>query len=124
MKFLIRFRDNWLIQLADMKEQEDKSVAEAEAYIIELYETGAVTPEQYLTLLNYVGRLGSYIRQRRRPVLRRWFDAIRSWCLYFSIQLRCTVRYRWNDLLDMVTPKPKPKPTVRMTFGEEEVVDE
>ena len=124
MKSLIRFRDNWLIQLADMKEQEDKSVAEAEAYIIELYETGAVTPEQYSTLLNHVSWLKTQINARRRPVWQRWSNACGWWCLYFGIQLRCTIRDWWDDLLDMVTPKPKPKPTVRMTFGEEEVVDE
>ena len=124
MKWLIRFRDDWLIQLTDMKPQEDKHVAEAKAYITELYETDAITPMQASTLLNHVGWLDSFIKRRREPVLVRWFYASRAWLEYFGIQLRCTISYRWEDLLDRVKPKPKAKPTVRMTFGEEEVVDE
>ena len=124
MKWLIRFRDDWLIQLADMKKQEDKHVAEAKAYITELYETDAITPQQASTLLNHVGWLGSHINARRLPVWQRWSSACRWWCVYFGIQLRCTISCWWEDLMDRVKPKPKAKPTVRMTFGEEEVVDE
>ena len=124
MKWLIRFRDDWLIQLADMKKQEDQNIAEAKAFITELYETDAITPMQASKLLNHVGGLSNHIRQRRRPVLRRWLHSCHWWWVYFSIQLRCTISYWWWELLERVTPKPKAKPTVRMTFGEEEVVDE
>ena len=124
MNWLIRFKKKWLDQLADKKEMEDKHVAEAKAFITELYETDAITPMQASTLLNHVGWLSSHIRERRRPVWQRWSSACRWWCVYFGIQLRCTISYWWEDLMDRVKPKPKAKPTVRMTFGEEEVVDE
>ena len=124
MKWLIRFKNDWLIQLADMKPQEDRHVTEAKAFITELYETDAITPQQASTLLNHVGWLDSSIKRRRKPVLGRWLHACRWWCVYFGIQLRSTISYWWEDLLDRVKPKPKAKPTVRMTFGEEEVVDE
>ena len=124
MNWLIRFKEKWLDQLADMKPQVDRSGAEAKAFITELYETDAITPMQASPLLNHIGWLDSYIKRRREPVLGRWLHACRWWCVYFGIQLRCTISCWWEDLLDMVKPKPKAKPTVRMTFGEEEVVDE
>ena len=124
MKWLIRFKKDWLIQLADMKKQEDQHVAKAKAFITELYETDAITPQQASTLLNDIEWLDSFIKRRREPVLVRWFYASRAWCVYFGIQLQSTISYRWEDLMDRVKPKPKAKPTVRMTFGEEEVVDE
>ena len=124
MNWFIRFKNDWLIQLADSKQEEDSQVAMAKAFIGELYKTDVITPEQASTLLNYVAYLELYIKQRRQPVLRRWIHACRWWCIYFGIQLRCTIIDWREDLLSRLKPKPKAKPTVRMTFTDEEVVDE
>ena len=121
MNWFIKFKNDWLIQLADSKQEEDRHVAKAKAFVEELYTADVITPQQASTLLNHVTYLDRYIKQRRRPAWRRWSNACRWWCIYFGIQLRSTISCWWEDLLDRVKPKPKAKPTVRMTFGEEEV---
>ena len=117
MNCFIRFKKKWLDQLADMKPQEDRSVAEAKAFVTELYETDAITPMQASTLLNHIGWLDSYIKRRREPVLGRWLHACRWWCVYFGIEVRCTISWYWQELLYRLRPKNRAK-------TQEEIIEE
>ena len=117
MNWLIRFKEKWLDQLADSKEMEDRHVAEAKAFITELYETDAITPVQASTLLNHVGWLSSHIQQRRLPVWQRWSSACRWWCVYFGVEVRGTVSWYWSELLYRLRPKNRAK-------TQEEIIEE
>ena len=109
MNWLNRFKKKWLDQLADMKKQEDRQVAQAKAFITELYETDAITPMQASTLLNHVGWLSSHIQHRRRLVWKRWANSCYWWCVYFGIEVRGTIGYYWEDLLHRLRPKNRAK---------------
>ena len=105
MNCFIRFKKKWLDQLADMKKQEDQHVAKAKAFITELYETDAITPQQASTLLNHIGWLSAHINSRRLPVWQRWSSACRWWCVYFGVEVRGTIDYYWEELLYRLRPK-------------------
>jgi|5B_taG_2_1085324.scaffolds.fasta_scaffold15627_3 hypothetical protein len=117
MNCFIRFKKKWLDQLADSKEMEDRHVAEAKAFITELYATDAVTPQQASTLLNHIGWLSAHINSRRLPAWQRWSNACKWWCVYFGMEVRGTIGWYWQELLYRLRPKNRAK-------TQEEIIEE
>ena len=78
-----------MVWLADMREQEDRSIAERKQALEARYAQGQISAEVYEAWKNDILWLSYHLEARRKPVIARWFWALRDWWMYTRVELRC-----------------------------------
>jgi len=79
--------------LADMREQEDRDIAERKQELEARYAQGQISAEVYEAWKNDISWLSHWLEARRKPVIARWFWALRDWWMYTRVELRCHLRF-------------------------------
>ena len=76
--------------LANMREQEDRDIAERKQALEARYAQGQISAEVYEAWKNDISWLSYYLKQRRQPAFLRWYWAFRDWWHYTVV-----IRYQW-----------------------------